>query len=269
MSTKFSTFLARNEQNLREDAGERPPDNAPPAVTKLDGRVRLNNAAAIALDRIVADSQHRKIFDEADLQRLAQSLVAEGQLQPIQVRYDTTRNVYVVIAGERRMRAAQIAGLKTLDCIIADDDIDEKSILRRQVVENALRVDLRPVEKAKAFKAVMDLEGIDGKDLAERLHIDPSTVSRTLQLLKLDDETQQKVDEGQIALTTAIKAVQKTSGSKPVPKRSAKVGKEHTIRLDRGIVITIRSRKLLGDADIAAALTEALEQGRGVRREAA
>lgn len=273
MSSKLANFLAKNEKNLREDAGERPVDHAPPSASKLEGRTRLTNAAAIAVDRIVADSQHREDFDNEGLQRLAASLKMEGQLQPIRVRWDEGRGIYVIIAGERRWRAAKLAGLTTLECVISESDQDEKSILRAQVVENALREDLKPVEKAKAFKTVMDLEGLDGKGLAERLNIDPSTVSRVLALLKLDGETQVKVDAGEVAPTIAIRAITKDAGrgaKKPSSRGAGNTAaRERAFKVSNGLVVTVKGRRILTAEDIERALSEAIEQGRGGRAKAA
>src|SRR5437867_2713800 len=102
---KLLNFMSRNQDHLREDAGERPDGAEPPAVSKLDGRTRLHNVAAIATDRIAADAQTRETFDEESLTRLAASLKEHGQLQPIRVRWDEGRGLYVIIAGERRWRA--------------------------------------------------------------------------------------------------------------------------------------------------------------------
>ena len=209
---KLLNFLSRNEEHLREDAGQRPDGTAPPEHSKLDGRTRLHNAAAIAVDRITADPQSRETFDEASLNRLAASMKEHGQLQPIRVRWEESRGVYVIIAGERRWRAARIAGLPTIDCVVVEDALDPAAILRQQIIENALREDLPPAEKAKAFKAVMDAHGWNGKQLAEQLHLDPSTVSRALAILKLDDHTQTAIDAGEIAATVAIRQVQKSTG---------------------------------------------------------
>jgi ParB family transcriptional regulator, chromosome partitioning protein len=256
--SKLLKFIEKNQQHMLEDAGERPSGSTPPPPTKLDGRTRLANAAAIAVDKITADPQHREVFDEDALQRLAASLLEHGQLQPIRVRWDQERGTYIIIAGERRWRAAKLAGLMTVECVIVEGDLDQATILRQQVIENALREDLKPVEKAKAFKAVMDQEGIDGKGLAEKLHIDPSTVSRALALLKLDDETQAKVDSGEVAPTVAIQATKRAS-----KKGAGKGGsKEITYKLSTGMLVTVKSRKVLDQLSIAQALEAALGQSR-------
>ena len=86
----------------------------------LEGLTREKAAARIAVDRIVRDpDQPREEFDEEALQRLADSLRTRGQLQPIQVRWDEGRGVYVILVGERRWRAAQRAGLAELSCIVS------------------------------------------------------------------------------------------------------------------------------------------------------
>lgn len=266
--SKLLKFIEKNQHQIREDAGERPAGSTTPQTSKLDGRTRLQNAAAIAVEKIVADAQHREVFDEDSLQRLAASLLEHGQLQPIRVRWDQERGLYVIIAGERRWRAAKMAGLLTLECVVVEGDLDQAVILRQQVIENALREDLKPVEKAKAFKAVMDQEGIDGKGLAEKLHIDPSTVSRALALLKLDEDTQQKVDAGVVAPTVAIQATKRGKG-KPVANRAGIRTKERTFKLTGGLIVTVKARRNLDDACVVQALEEALGQSRGGERSAA
>ncbi len=265
MSGKLQDFLTRNQQNLREDAGERPAGNAPPAVSKLDGRTRMQNAAAIAVDRIVADAQTREAFDEDELKRLADSIRQDGQLQPILVRYDEGRAVYVIVAGERRWRACKLAGLPTVNAVVVEKTMTEAEILNVQILENALRQDLRPVEQAKAFAKAMQMNGWDGKTLAEQLHINPSTVSRSLALLKLPEDMQRRVDVGEVPPTVAIKQVTKETGRRTgntASRKSGKPAKEHTLRLAGGVTVIVKGRRALSDEEVAAALEEAL---RGIR----
>ncbi|HMB08327.1 MAG TPA: ParB/RepB/Spo0J family partition protein [Isosphaeraceae bacterium] len=170
----------------------------------LEGLTREKAAARIAVDRIVRDpDQPREEFDEEALQRLADSLRTRGQLQPILVRWDEGRGVYVILVGERRWRAAQRAGLAELSCIVVEGELPADERLMIQLVENALREDLRPVEQARAYKALMEARGWSGNQLAKELHIAQSSVVRALALLELPAPVQAQVEQGALAATVA------------------------------------------------------------------
>src|SRR5262249_33555180 len=140
---------------------------APAAADPFDGRRQLREACAIRIDRIVADpDQPRKEFDPEALARLAEALRSRGRLQPIRVRWDQGRGVYVVVVGERRWRAARLAGLESLVCVVADGDPSDAEILEDQLVENALRQDLKPVEQARAYRRLMERLGLTPQQLA-------------------------------------------------------------------------------------------------------
>jgi len=208
----------------------------------------LTNAVAIPLYQIESNAQHRENYDNDALRRLANSLVDDGQLQPIRVRYDAVRDVYPLIAGARRLRAAGIAGLATIDAIVEERSLTEADVLCQQIVENALREDLSPVEQGRAFVAAMKIEGIDQKGLAARLNVHPATVSRTVRLLQLSTSDQEKVERGELAITKALKK----------KEASPKLPKEKKLTSSVGITLTVRSRKTLHDANIILALREIL-----------
>src|SRR5262245_10602659 len=163
----------RNRLAAMVDDGS--PDDAPPATAAADpyeGRKQLREACAIRVDRIVPDpEQPRKEFDPEALARLAESLKTRGQLQPIRVRWDQSRGGYVVVVGERRWRAAQLAGLETVTCVVVTGAPTAAELLEDQLVENALREDLKPVEQARAFRTLMRDLGLTQQQLADRLQI--------------------------------------------------------------------------------------------------
>ena len=97
-------------------------------------RKQNKKAAIIELAHIEADEQHRKDFDEVKLLQLANSLREHGQQQSCRVRYDSERKKYIIIAGERRYRAAQLAGLKSLECTIEDNELSSGELLRNQAI---------------------------------------------------------------------------------------------------------------------------------------
>jgi len=256
----MSTFFGRNEGNLTEDAGIR--EKAGKLPGQYDGRKRLNSYAEIALDRIEADPQHREHFDEASLESLAKSLRTHGQQQAIKVRWIEAREKYVIIAGERRFRAAQLAELTSLQCSIADENITEDEVLVAQIIENAIREDLLATERAKAYRELMERKNWNAKQLAEEIHVNKSTVSRTLAILDLPEELQQSIDEGQISIKDAIsagKASQAKATEKPARKSKAKRTKETKITCG-GFTITVKARRLLTDELVLQALRQAIDQ---------
>lgn len=180
------------------------PSTAMRRPAHLEGVSKEKGAARIAIDRIVPDpDQPRREFDEDDLARLAESLRTKGQLQPIRVRWDEGRGAYVVIMGERRWRAARMAGMAELSCIVHEGDLAADDRLGLQLVENALRSDLKPVEQAHAYRRLMDSRSWSARQLASELAISPATVSRALALLELPTSVQEQVEQGALAAHTA------------------------------------------------------------------
>jgi ParB family chromosome partitioning protein len=166
---------------------------------QAEGRRRLDAACVIQVDRIAADpNQPRTEFDPDALARLAESLKARGQLQPIRVRWDEEASLYRVVVGERRWRAAQLAGLETLACVVVTGRPTQEDLLEDQLIENCLREDLRPIEEARAFKALLESRGLSQRQLADRLQVGQGTISKALALLGLPDEIQRSVDAGEI-----------------------------------------------------------------------
>lgn len=175
-----------------------------PEARAFEGRSRLKAACEIRLDRIVADpNQPRVEFDAESLERLAASLRQRGQLQPIRVRWDEALDRYVVVVGERRWRAAKLAGMTAIACVVAQGTPAAEEILEDQLIENCLREDLRPIEQARAFQALLNRLGISQRQLAERLQVSPPTITRALALLDLPAAVQSSVDLGEIAPQTA------------------------------------------------------------------
>jgi len=173
---------------------------APDVQADKVGRERSRDAYTIDIDRIVPDpDQPRKEFEPEALDRLADSLKTRGQLQPIQVRWDAAVDRYVVVMGERRWRAAQAAGLKTLSCVVRDGALGDGEKLSIQLVENCLREDLKPIEQAHAFRALMDREGWSHQRLAEELAVSQGTITRALSLLKLPESIRDRVEQGALS----------------------------------------------------------------------
>jgi ParB family chromosome partitioning protein len=217
--------------NIAESIG-RPPSGSgiapnlsaarPADQDRFTGLNRVKGAFRIPPDRIVPDpNQPRKEFDPEALEQLARSLQERGQLQPIRVRWDATMEQWVIIAGERRWRAAIQAGLPTVAAIEAAAPLTEDEILEEQLVENCIREDLKPVEQARAFKALMASRGLSQVQLAERLHIGQGTIAKALALLTLPEPIQASVDSGAIAPNTAYELTKVTD-----PAEQAELARE-------------------------------------------
>jgi ParB family transcriptional regulator, chromosome partitioning protein len=175
-----------------------------PGAEKYRGAARLKDAFAISLDRIARDpNQPRKEFDQDDLDRLAASMKSRGQLQPIRVRYDDSTSRWMIISGERRYRAALLAGLTTLICVEAKGSPTAEDVLEDQVVENCVREDLKPIEQARAFKTLLEMRSCSYRHLAESLNISHQAVVRALALLELPAQIQEKVDAGIVPASSA------------------------------------------------------------------
>jgi ParB family chromosome partitioning protein len=175
-----------------------------PMPDRLRGIARTPNAAEIPLDKIDRDpGQPREEFEPEGLARLAESIRARGQLQPIRVRWDEERTRYIIVCGERRWRAARMAGLTAMSCVIMEGPIAPAELLSLQLVENLVREDLTPIEQAKAFRAAMDLNRWSTHDVARELAVDQSSVVRALKLLNLPAAVQEQVEQGTLPPATA------------------------------------------------------------------
>jgi ParB family transcriptional regulator, chromosome partitioning protein len=204
----MSGFKANEEARLNRLASmtdTRPELQAPPPssrVNQFQGRVQLRDACLIRLDRIEPDpNQPRTEFDAESLERLAASLKQRGQLQPIRVRWDEANSRYSVVVGERRWRAAKMAGLESLACVVVPGDATPEEILEDQLVENCLREDLRPVEQARAYQSLQQRLGLTQRELADRLNVSQGQVMQALKLLELPEPIRASIDRGEIAPT--------------------------------------------------------------------
>lgn len=169
--------------------GEMASDVATPAG---DGPV-----CALALARIQHNPyQPRKRFDEDELKTLADSIKSHGVLQPLVVR--EVGDGYQLIAGERRLKAAQAAGLAEVPVHVVR--FDDQQVFEAALVENIQRSDLNAIEKAQGFKDYLDRFGMTQEQLGAKLGLDRTTISNLLGLLNLPAEVQDAVRLGQISL---------------------------------------------------------------------
>ena len=139
--------------------------------------------------------QPRKNFDEDSLQELAESLKKFGMLQPILVQ--NRGDYYEIIAGERRWRAAKIAGLKEVPVIVRE--LTDQEIVEISLIENIQREDLNPIEEAQAYKRLLTEFHLKQDEVAERVSKSRTAVTNSMRLLKLCDEVQKMVVDDMIS----------------------------------------------------------------------
>src|SRR5262245_37527094 len=144
------------------------------------------------------DLQPRGSVDEARLQELAQSIRANGLIQPIVVRKEGDR--FQIIAGERRWRAAKLAGLLRVPIVVRDVVPGEKSQLELALVENIQREDLNPIDEALAYKRLADQFELTQEQIATAVGKDRATIANHLRLLRLPDEVRMEVAAGRLSM---------------------------------------------------------------------
>jgi len=190
-----------------------------PEVTKPE-----NASNEIDIDRIVMNpKQPRLHLDEKRLQELVSSIRKNGILQPILVR--PYKSGYQLIAGERRLTAAQRAGVLKVPAVIRD--VPDDQLLELALVENIQRERLNPIEEAQAYEGLLSTTGDTQEIMAERLGKDRSTVANSLRLLKLPPNVKKLVGEGMISPGHARALL--SSNSSP-----SEIGKIAQIIIDKG-----------------------------------
>jgi len=140
--------------------------------------------------------QPRKLFDEEELQTLSESIAQHGIIQPLTVRKGEN-GFYQIIAGERRWRAARMAGLRTVPVVVID--ADDRTVMELALVENLQRQDLNPMEEAMGFKQLMEEYGLTQEQVAEKVSKSRSAVANALRLLNLSSPIAQLVTDGKLS----------------------------------------------------------------------
>lgn len=182
-------------------------------------------AESIELDEKLIEPcsvQPRTRFDEASLNELAQSIKVNGVVQPLLVRRKGNR--FELIAGERRLRAARLAGLQTVPAVIKD--VPDEKLLEIALVENIQREDLNPIEEALAYRSLLEAVGLTQESLASRIGRDRSYVTNYLRLLRLPTEIQNLLADGAISMGHArsLLGISDTRKQREVAGRIAKEG---------------------------------------------
>ena len=165
------------------------PQNNPPKANSENE----NEAAVdfmVPISKVEPDrEQPRKFFNEDALQELADSIKQYGVFQPLLVQKE--KDYYKIIAGERRWRAAKIAGLKEIPVIVKE--LSDQEIAEIQLIENIQREDLNPIEIAEGYRQLIDKYGFTQDELAEKISKSRTAITNTLRLLKLDERVRQMI----------------------------------------------------------------------------
>lgn len=195
-------------------------------------------------------AQPRMRFEEASLRELADSIKENGVVQPLLVRRKGDR--FELIAGERRLRAAKIAGLETVPVIIRE--VPDEKLLEIALVENIQREDLNPIEEAHAYRGLIEGVGLTQESLASRIGRDRSYITNYLRLLRLPDDVQRLVQEKALstgharALLGIPEPSRQSELAATIVKRTLSVREtEELIRRSAGKAVRPRATRAAGD----------------------
>ena len=185
-------------------------------------------------------TQPRRHFDEVHIEELAESIRSKGVLLPLIVRRETEG--YVLVAGERRWRAAQKAGLRELPVMVRE--VTEKEAFEIALIENIQREDLNPIEEAEAYKRLIEEHGLTQEELAARVGKDRSTVANALRLLRLPEVIKQAIVAGQLSMGHA-RALLAIADEGDLRKAAARVMAENlSVRAAEALVQRLKSKRL-------------------------
>lgn len=283
-----SDLLKQASGNLDESMGVRAVDLRPTLTPVPDpkdvGRRPMRNVGRVDVNQVMPDpDQPRVEFSEEALERLAESIRDKGQMAPIRVRWSNDIGKWIIIAGERRWRATRSAGLPTIDCVFVDGELSRGELLSQQLIENLLREDLRPLEEAKAFRELMTLNSWTGKQLSDAIRVPQSKITRSLAILDLPSDLQDRVETGELPARTAyeiskigdekkqrsLAQVVQASGMteeetrKAVRQRKGKSasksrGTKEKYAAPDGLLVTVTAGRSVTDQEIESALVHAL-----------
>lgn len=161
---------------------------------EMEEVIEKKDNTMISINKIKSDSeQPRKAFDSEKIAELTESIKTHGIIQPLILRKDA-EDRYVIVAGERRWRAAKLAGLKEVPAIIME--LSDRDILEISLIENIQRQDLNPIEEAFAYKRLLNDFKITQEELSKRIGKSRVVISNTMRLTNLDSRVQQYLIEG-------------------------------------------------------------------------
>lgn len=194
----------------------------------------------ISLDDIIPNRfQPREVFDEKALKELAQSIKENGVLQPIIVR--EVGDKYEIIAGERRYKATTLAGLTEIPAIVKD--FDDKKSSKMALIENIQRQDLTPIEEARTYQTILNVDEMTQKELADSVGKSQSAVSNKLRLLTLPEEVQQALLKGEISERHARSLLNVTDREKQVELLHQIIEKKLPVRVLDKVISDLNEEK--------------------------
>lgn len=205
-------------------------------IADIAARPSISADRRVAIDLVVRNPKNpRKHFAEEDLQDLASSIRQHGIVQPVVVR-PVTDGKFEIIAGERRWRAAQLAGLNEIPVLIRE--VDDRTALELAIVENVQRADLNPVEEALGYEQLIAEHGYTQNDLGEIIGKSRSHVANSLRLLKLPELVRDMITSGSLSAgharalipTTDPVGLARTIVAKGLSVRDAERMAQHNIR---------------------------------------
>ena len=182
-----------------------------------------NDLLELGIEQIEPNpEQPRRAFNDATLEELAQSIRANGVIQPIIVR--RLGESFQIVAGERRWRAAQRAGLLKVPAVIRD--IKEEEVLALSLIENIQREELNPIEEAAAYKNLIEQLGLTQEEVARQVGKDRSSITNSMRLLRLPQAVQRMVEGGQLSMghARALLALDSEEGQIELAGRVAREG---------------------------------------------
>ena len=196
----------------------------------------------LGIEEIAPDrGQPRRHFADQHIAELAESIKAKGVLQPILVRRAASGSGYVLIAGERRWRAAQRAGLRELPALVRE--VTESEAFELALIENIQREDLNPVEEAEAFQRLIEEHRLTQEQLAARVGKDRSTVANSLRLLRLPEPIKLAMVAGVLSMGHA-RALLGLTDSGDLEKAALKVIQEGlSVRAVEQLVQRLKSKR--------------------------
>jgi ParB family transcriptional regulator, chromosome partitioning protein len=229
--------------------------------------VRDPNAREISIDQIIRNpSQPRRRFNDDDLRTLAESIATHGILQPLLLRaLDDGSGRYEIVAGERRWRAAQLAGLHQVPALIRK--FDDLGTLEVAIVENVQRADLNPIEEAQAYQQLIDRFGRTQQSIADSVGKSRAHIANTLRLVTLPDSIMEDVREGRLTagharailgstdmIATARTIIAKELSVREAEKLVADTGRKSAKRVSRETHLDNDSKALAYDLSAALGL---------------
>ena len=236
---------------------------APASANRDSDQPSEAGVAEIPLDKIFPNpSQPRRHFNQDQLNELTDSIKTKGVLQAILVRPDPKGTpTFQIIAGERRYRAAKLAGLKSIPAVVRD--VDELELLEVGIIENVQRADLNPIEEAEAYGALIKRFGRTQESLATSVGKSRAHISNTMRLLNLSERSRGHLREGRISAGHARAAL---GGEDPdllveqaVAKGLSVRDVEALARLSKGAIPPLAKPTAVTDANAKNVDTEALE----------